>query len=69
MTHIGQMRIGTRIKLARVKRNVTQSDLAQRAELSQAYLSQIENGDRTPSAEMAEAIGRALGCDLESDSW
>ena len=68
MTEV-KLRIGTRIKLARVKRHVTQADLAQRAELSQAYLSQIENGDRTPSAEVVESIGRALGCDMESDSW
>ena len=63
------MRIGVRIKLARVGRNVTQAELAARAELSQAYLSQIENGDRTPSREAIETIGRALGCDLELGDW
>ena len=69
MTHIGEMRIGTRIKLARTKRHITQAQLANRAELSQSYLSQIESGERTPSDELVDSLGRALGCDLEGDEW
>ena len=61
------MRIGVRIKLARVKRGVTQAELAHLTELSQAYLSQIETGDRTPGTETVESIERALQCDLEGD--
>ena len=67
MTHIVQMGVGIKIKLARVGRNVTQRDLANRADISQGYLAQIENGDRTPSADVVESIGRALGCDLQSE--
>jgi transcriptional regulator with XRE-family HTH domain len=64
-----ELRIGMRIKLARIERHVTQSELAQRSELSQAYLSQIETGDRTPSTVAVEAIVRALGCDLTGEEW
>ena len=63
------MRIGVRIKLARVKRGVTQAELAHLTELSQAYLSQIETGDRTPGTETVEAICQALGCNLDGDDW
>jgi transcriptional regulator with XRE-family HTH domain len=69
MTHIGEIRIGVRIKLARTKRHITQAQLANRTEMSQSYLSQIESGERTPRPEMVEMIGHALGCDLESEDW
>jgi transcriptional regulator with XRE-family HTH domain len=57
------MRIGLRIKMARLEHRVTQVELAHRADLSQAYLSQIETGERTPSDDLVEAIGQALGVD------
>jgi len=69
MTHTGEIRIGLRVKLARIERQITQAQLAARAEMSQAYLSQIESGDRTPSDEMVEALGHAMGCDLTGDEW
>jgi len=67
MSHIGQMRIGVKIKLARVARHVTQQQLAARAEIAQGYLSQVESGERTPSDEVVESIQRALGVDFDSD--
>jgi transcriptional regulator with XRE-family HTH domain len=69
MTRIGDIRIGLRIKLARIERHMTQLELAQRAEMSQAFLSLIESGDRTPSNETVELLGRAMGCDLEGEDW
>ena len=69
MSHVGQMRIGVKIKLARVARHVTQQQLSHRAEIAQGYLSQIEAGERTPSDEVVEQIERALGVDFDSDEW
>lgn len=69
MTKTGDIRIGLRIKMARIERHMTQLELAQRAEISQAFLSLIESGDRTPSNEMVEQISHALGCDLEGEEW
>jgi transcriptional regulator with XRE-family HTH domain len=69
MTKTGDIRIGLRIKLARIERHMTQLELAQRSEISQAFLSLIESGDRTPSSEMVDQISRALGCDLEGEEW
>jgi transcriptional regulator with XRE-family HTH domain len=69
MSHIGQMRIGMKIQLARKGRQITQRQLAARAEIAQGYLSQVESGERTPSDEVVESIQRALGVDFDSDEW
>jgi transcriptional regulator with XRE-family HTH domain len=63
------LRIGTKIKLARVGRLVTQRELANRIEVSQGFLSQLECGERNPSKELIDEIQRALNCDFESDDW
>lgn len=69
MTHVGELRIGVKIKLARVGRHITQQELSHRSEIAQGYLSQIEHGDRTPSDETVESIERALGVDFSTDDW
>jgi transcriptional regulator with XRE-family HTH domain len=69
MTRTGQLRIGLIIQKARKDRHMTQLELAQRAEISQAFLSLIESGDRTPSSEMVDQISHVLGCDLEGEEW
>jgi transcriptional regulator with XRE-family HTH domain len=69
MSNIGQMRIGVKIQLARKGRQITQRQLAARAEIAQGYLSQVESGERTPSDEVVESIQRALGVDFDSDEW
>ena len=69
MTRIGQQRIGLAIKKARQNRHMTQLELAQRAEISQAFLSLVESGDRTPSDEMVEQISHALGVALDGEEW
>ena len=69
MTRVGQPRIGLRIKMARIERHMTQLELAQRAEISQAFLSLVESGDRAPSDEMVEQISHALGVALDGEEW
>jgi transcriptional regulator with XRE-family HTH domain len=64
---MNEIRIGIRVKLARTKRYITQAELAARVEVAQAYLSQIETGDRKPSDDLVDAIGHAMGCDLRAD--
>lgn len=50
-----------RVRKAREKANLTQVDLAQKAGLSQSYLSQIEKGVRTPGIHKLTALAAALG--------
>lgn len=67
MTKLGELSIGKCIKAARIKRSMTQGELARRADISQGYLSQVELGERTPSDEVVNLIQRALGVDFDYD--
>lgn len=51
----------TRVREAREHARMTQIDLAQKAGLSQSYLSQIEKGVRTPGIHKLTALATALG--------
>jgi transcriptional regulator with XRE-family HTH domain len=42
------------LRLLRVFHDMKQGDLAERLELSKSYISEIENGNRTPSLEVIE---------------
>ena len=53
------------IKVWREYRGITQQQLAETADLSPAYLSQIESGKRTGSAEILKAIATALNVTLD----
>ena len=55
------MNLGKKIKEIRKKKNLTQQELADLSGISQTYLCQIENGDRTPNLEIFENISNALG--------
>lgn len=48
------------LKVWREYRGMTQQQLAEAAEIRPSYLSQIENGKRTGSAEVLKAIAEAL---------
>jgi transcriptional regulator with XRE-family HTH domain len=54
------MNIGKAIKLCRVQRNLTQKELAERADISKSYLSLIERGKRDPTFSTVEDIATAL---------
>jgi transcriptional regulator with XRE-family HTH domain len=58
-----RIRLGHCVKLARENANLTQEELANRAELSVGYLSKIERGRETPLTtfqKIADAIGIPL---------
>jgi len=48
---------------------IKQSDLADRLGISQAFLSQLLNGRRTPSLELAVRIERLTGGAVPAASW
>lgn len=54
------MHIGQAIRAARLEKDLTQSALAQRSGISNAYLSQIEAGKQEPSLDTLEKICQAL---------
>lgn len=57
-------RIGGTIKMIRTKRGLTQGQLAERADISVAYLSLIERHARTPNLEVLEQIATGLDVPL-----
>jgi repressor LexA len=52
---------GARVKRLRREQDMTQSDLARRANVNQGYLSSIERGDRMPRPDTLRALAIALG--------
>lgn len=54
------MEIGDTIKTLRLKRDITQLDLARRLKVSQGFLSLIEKNDREPSFVLVRKIAAAL---------
>lgn len=60
MGSIATETIGERIRRLRAGAEISQRELAARTDLSPAYLSRIESGDRRPSRRALEAIASAL---------
>lgn len=58
--------IGARVRLCREKRQWTQEDLAERAELDRSYIAGIEAGLRNPSIKAVAKIARGLGLTLSA---
>jgi transcriptional regulator with XRE-family HTH domain len=59
------MSLGKEIRKARIDSGVKQKDLAQRACLSQKYMSQIERDDADPRFSIVQRIAKALGVSLD----
>lgn len=57
--------VGDRIKKRRLELNWTQDQLAQKAGISKSFLSDLENGKRSVSADNLLDIARALGVSLD----
>lgn len=53
--------VGGRVRQCREKRQWTQEDLAERAELDRSYIAGIEAGLRNPSIKAIAKIARGLG--------
>lgn len=58
--------VGVFIRLQRERANLSLRRLAERAGISNPYLSQIERGVRKPSAEILKRISRALSISAET---
>ena len=56
--------VGARVRQCREKRDWTQEDLAERAELDRSYIAGIEAGLRNPSIKAVAKIARGLGLTL-----
>jgi XRE family transcriptional regulator, master regulator for biofilm formation len=57
------MRLGEKVQRLRRERGLTQSELAERAGVSQAIISRLENKVRTNvNADVLKGLARALGC-------
>ena len=54
------MELGRELKHARIKRGVTQRELARRVQLSTIFIAKIEAGERMPSWETLERMSQAL---------
>lgn len=58
--------VGARIRQCREKRQWTQDQLAERAELDRSYIAGIEAGLRNPSIKALTKIARGLGLTLSA---
>lgn len=54
------------IKEIRIAKGITQTRLAEMADISRPYLADIEKGDSNPSAQIALAIARSLETTVEN---
>jgi len=54
------MNLGRAIKLCRTQKNLKQSELADKANISVSYLSLLEQGKRDPSFSSVEKVAEAL---------
>jgi transcriptional regulator with XRE-family HTH domain len=61
-------RVGRLLRTARDRRAMDQGTVAEKSELTQSYLSRLENGllaKRGPTADVLMRCAQAMGCDLE----
>lgn len=52
----------TRLKELRLKKGMSQSTLAKKANIGQSHVAMIENGQRMIDLKMLETLSKALGC-------
>ena len=57
--------LGNRVRIARKQRNMTQEELAKKAELSASFLGHIERGTRVASLDSLVDLCNALGVSPE----
>ncbi len=54
--------VGHKIKVRRVEQRMSQTDLANRLDITQSYVSSIEKGQKNVSINMLGKIAEALDC-------
>lgn len=62
---LNMITIGKRIRERRKELNLTQTDIYHKCGIASGALSQIENGNRTPSIVTFYALSQALDCNME----
>lgn len=53
---------GLRVRMLRFEREMTQEELAEKADLHPTYVGSVERGERNIALENIVAIAKALGC-------
>ena len=56
--------IGTRVKMLRITKGISQTELAKQIGVTQTHLSNIENGKNYPNSETIEKIAKGLGVEV-----
>lgn len=59
-----QRQLGDRIRDRRHELELTQADVAERAEIHYSYIGSLETGARNPSVDLLARLARALETDL-----
>lgn len=59
-----QSRVSRNIQRIRREKDLSQEEVAHRADIHQTYLSGVETGKRNPSILVIERIAKALGVDV-----
>ncbi len=54
--------LGTQIKVIRVKKDLSQQEVAAKANITPSYMSRIENGSISTSVEKLYRIAQAMNC-------
>ncbi|WP_422449089.1 helix-turn-helix domain-containing protein [Thermoanaerobacterium sp. DL9XJH110] len=57
--------IGKKIRHIRLKQNLTQEELGEKANLHYSYIGQMERGDKVPSLKTLNKIAKALNVSLD----
>lgn len=57
-------KIGIKIRLERIKKNISQEKLGELANLSKAYIGSVERGESVPTIETLNRIANALDITL-----
>ena len=65
-TEVHAVRMGPRLRQLRVKRQLTQVQLAAKVGVTQSYIGQIERGEKVPTLAVARALAKALGVTVDA---
>ena len=64
-----EIKIGNRLKLARVEKGLTQAELADLADVTRQTIGLIEGGRYNPTLKLCLILGRATGRSLDELFW
>lgn len=57
--------IGDNLKRLRLKKDLTQEELAKQLNINQSMIARIETGTKEPSIQLCRGIAKVLNCKLE----